>query len=204
MNIKSVAVIGDGGHAKSCRALLPPSIEEMWTIPDSRKISDDELMWLARQVDAFVLGIGQIYTPKPRQEAVRRVHLAGGRFMDLVAETAFISPFTVIGRAPFIGHFVSVNENAKIGDFAILNTRSVIEHDAAIGDFCHISTGAIINGGARIGNNVFIGSNAVILQQIDICSDVLVGAGSVVVNPITVSGIYVGNPARKIKELPTC
>jgi acetyltransferase-like isoleucine patch superfamily enzyme len=50
----------------------------------------------------------------------------------------------------------------------------------------------------KIGNNVSLGSNATILP-VEICDNVVVGAGSVVTKNITESGIYAGNPARKIR-----
>ena len=49
-----------------------------------------------------------------------------------------------------------------------------------------------------IGNNVLIGSNATILP-VSICDDVIIGAGSVVTKDISKPGVYVGNPAKKIK-----
>jgi acetyltransferase-like isoleucine patch superfamily enzyme len=51
----------------------------------------------------------------------------------------------------------------------------------------------------NIGNRVSIGSNATILP-VNICDHVVVGAGAVVTKSITKPGIYVGNPARLIKE----
>ena len=48
-----------------------------------------------------------------------------------------------------------------------------------------------------ISNNVSIGSNATILP-VNICSNVVIGAGSVVTKDIKESGIYAGNPAKKI------
>tara|TARA_A100001015_G_scaffold310542_1_gene412154 strand:+ start:7185 stop:7412 length:228 start_codon:yes stop_codon:yes gene_type:complete len=50
-----------------------------------------------------------------------------------------------------------------------------------------------------VGNNVSIGSNATILP-VTICDSVVIGAGSVVTRNIIESGVYVGNPARKIKN----
>jgi acetyltransferase-like isoleucine patch superfamily enzyme len=51
-----------------------------------------------------------------------------------------------------------------------------------------------------IGNNVSIGSNATILP-VSICDNVVIGAGSVVTKNIKESGIYVGNPAKKIRGI---
>jgi acetyltransferase-like isoleucine patch superfamily enzyme len=54
----------------------------------------------------------------------------------------------------------------------------------------------------KVGNNVSIGTNSTILP-IWITDNVVIGAGSVVTKNITEPGIYAGNPARKIRDLPT-
>jgi len=51
-----------------------------------------------------------------------------------------------------------------------------------------------------IGNNVSIGSNATILP-VNICDDVVIGAGSVITKDINESGIYLGNPAKKVRDI---
>lgn len=52
----------------------------------------------------------------------------------------------------------------------------------------------------NIGNNVSIGSNATIMP-VSICDNVVIGAGSVVTKNIDRPGIYVGNPAKFLKEI---
>jgi acetyltransferase-like isoleucine patch superfamily enzyme len=86
-----------------------------------------------------------------------------------------------------------------------------------IGEDCFISHGAkfvndLFSGGGpargnkalwmptRLGDRVSIGTNATVLP-VSICNDVVVGAGSVVTKDITESGIYAGNPARKIRDI---
>ena len=43
-----------------------------------------------------------------------------------------------------------------------------------------------------------IGSNTTILP-VNICDNVVIGAGAVVTKNITEPGVYVGNPAKKIR-----
>ena len=86
-----------------------------------------------------------------------------------------------------------------------------------IGENCFISHGAMFindlfaDGGpaggikekwktTNIGNHVSIGTNSTILP-VTICNNVVIGAGSVVTKDITVSGIYVGNPAKIIRKI---
>lgn len=54
-----------------------------------------------------------------------------------------------------------------------------------------------------IGDRVFIGYNSTVLPGVKICDDVVVAAGSVVTKSIFESGVYGGNPARKISDLDT-
>ena len=51
-----------------------------------------------------------------------------------------------------------------------------------------------------IENDVLIGSNATILP-VNICSHVVIGSGAVVTKDIKKKGIYVGNPAKFLKDI---
>lgn len=122
-----------------------------------------------------------------------------------------------IGDNTFIGPFVEIQKDVKIGKNSKVQSHSFICELVTIGDNTVIahgvmfindlfSTGGPANGdknlwkSTTIGNNVSIGSNATILP-VSICDNVVIGAGSVVTKNITESGIYVGNPAKKIRGI---
>ena len=52
-----------------------------------------------------------------------------------------------------------------------------------------------------IGNNCWIGGNVTILPGVTIHDNVVVGAGSVVTKDLESGAIYVGNPARKLRDI---
>ena len=52
-----------------------------------------------------------------------------------------------------------------------------------------------------IGNNCWIGSNVTILPGVTINDNVVVGAGSVVTKDLASGAIYVGNPAKKLRDI---
>ena len=52
-----------------------------------------------------------------------------------------------------------------------------------------------------IGNNCWIGGNVTILPGVTIHDNVVVGAGSVVTKDLQSGAIYVGNPARKLRDI---
>ena len=122
-----------------------------------------------------------------------------------------------IGDSVFIGPFVEIQKDVVIGQGTKIQSHAFICELVTIGNDCFIGHGVMFindlfsNGGpamgnkklwksTRIGNNVSIGSNATILP-IKICDRVVIGAGTVVTKNITQPGIYVGNPAKKIKSL---
>jgi len=122
-----------------------------------------------------------------------------------------------IGDNTFIGPFVEIQKNATIGANCKIQSHSFICELVTIGDYVVVAHGVMFindlftNGGpangnksfwksTNIGNNVSIGSNCTILP-VNICNNVVVGAGSVVTKDITESGVYIGNPAKKTREI---
>jgi acetyltransferase-like isoleucine patch superfamily enzyme len=122
-----------------------------------------------------------------------------------------------IGNNCFIGPFVEIQKDSKIGDNCKIQSHAFICELVTIGNNCFISHGVMfindvfsIGGPAQgnkelwkktyIGNNVSIGTNSTILP-VAICDNVVIGAGSVVTKDITIEGIYAGNPAIFLREL---
>ncbi len=120
-----------------------------------------------------------------------------------------------IGDDCFVGPFVEIQRDVKIGKRCRIQSHAFICELVEIGDDCFVSHGAMFvndlfrRGGpargdkslwmpTRIGHRVSIGTNATILP-VSICDDVVVGAGAVVTRDIVEPGTYAGNPARKLK-----
>jgi acetyltransferase-like isoleucine patch superfamily enzyme len=113
----------------------------------------------------------------------------------------------------FIGPFVEIQAEVTVGSNTRIQSHSFICSNVTIGKDCFIGHGVVFtndkfsNGkvnfdkpfeNTNIGNNVLIGSNSTILP-ITIVDNVIIGAGSVVTKNISEPGVYVGNPAKKIK-----
>jgi acetyltransferase-like isoleucine patch superfamily enzyme len=121
-----------------------------------------------------------------------------------------------IGDASFVGPFVEIQKGATIGKRSRIQSHSFICELVTIGNDCFISHGVMfINDlfatgspsaerhlwrSTKVGNHVSIGTNATVLP-VTICDHVVIGAGAVVTKDITVSGFYVGNPARFLRAL---
>ena len=116
-----------------------------------------------------------------------------------------------IGNDSFIGPFVEIQKKVNIGNNTKVQSHSFICENTFIDDETFIAHGVMFtndkfhNGElskdylpTHIGKRCRIGSNVTLLP-VKICDDVTIGAGSVVTKDILEPGIYVGNPARRIK-----
>jgi acetyltransferase-like isoleucine patch superfamily enzyme len=141
---------------------------------------------------------------------------AGVRDVVFGARVKIVEPCNLygceIGNDCFIGPFTEVQKSVRIGARTRVQSHAFVCELVTIGEDCFIGHGVMFindtfstGGPARghkelwrsttIGNRVSVGSNATILP-VKICDDVVIGAGAVVTKDITVSGSYVGNPAR--------
>jgi acetyltransferase-like isoleucine patch superfamily enzyme len=122
-----------------------------------------------------------------------------------------------IGDNSFIGPFVEIQKDVRIGSGCKVQSHTFICEGVTIGENCFIGHGVMfINdlfqtgrpaGGDKslwketvIGKHVSIGSNATILAVM-ICDRVVIGAGAVVTKNISKPGIYAGNPARLLRAI---
>ncbi|NPD46724.1 acyltransferase [Lentimicrobium sp. S6] len=145
----------------------------------------------------------------------------GVKDVDFGENITIVEPVNIynckIGDNSFVGPFVEIQRGVVIGRNCKIQSHSFICELVKIGDDCFVSHGVMfINdlfrsgkpaGGQQeywketiIGNSVSIGTNATILP-VSICDHVIIGAGSVVTKDIQRSGIYAGNPAKKIRDL---
>ncbi|MFT6866806.1 MAG: acetyltransferase-like isoleucine patch superfamily enzyme [Cyclobacteriaceae bacterium] len=122
-----------------------------------------------------------------------------------------------IGDDSFIGPFVEIQKGVSIGNCTKIQSHTFVCELVSIGNDCFIGHGVMFindlfsSGGpaggdpskwmkTTIRNHVSIGSNATILP-VTIVDHVVIGAGSVVTKDILESGIYAGNPAKKMRDL---
>ena len=211
MNQKNLILVGGGGHCKSVIDVaesadynilgildMPEDVGKI--ILDYKVIgTDDDIPQYVDKVE-FVITVGFIKNPAIRIKLYNRVKEAGGRLATIIASTAHVSKYAIIGEGTVIMHQAVVNAGAKIGANCIINTFANIEHDAQIGDQCHISTGTMVNGDCKVGDRCFIGSQSVLANGLEVGDDIVVGAGSFVRKNISIKGIYSGNPTLlKIK-----
>ncbi len=112
---------------------------------------------------------------------------------------------------------IEIEENVEIGPYSIIHIATMdmtiirngvkigahcnIGHNNDIGENSVIAAGVLTSGSIKIGKNCWLGTGCIIRNGITICDDVLIGTGSVVIKDITKPGVYVGNPAKFLRQL---
>lgn len=122
-----------------------------------------------------------------------------------IGDETFIGPFVEIQKDVIIGKNCKIQSHSFICELVTIGDNTVIAHGVMfINDL--FTNGHPANGdktlwrSTKIGNNVSIGSNSTILP-VDICDNVVIGAGSVVTKDIKESGIYLGTPVKKVRDI---
>jgi len=131
-----------------------------------------------------------------------------------------------IGKNTFVAETAAVIGDVTIGEDCSIWYGAVLRGDVAairIGDRSNVQEGAVFHGtygisvcevgndvtighnaiihGAKIGHRVLIGMGAIVLDNAVVPEGTIVGAGAVVpANTVLEPGLWVGAPAKKIKD----
>ena len=120
--------------------------------------------------------------------------------INAISTKSNISNNVKTGKGNIILPFAQLGVNTTIGDGNIIFSNSIIEHDCKIGNNVNIAVGVNIAGSVTIEDNVFIGVGVNIIDGITIKANSIIGAGSTVLNDTEENSVYVGTPAKRLKE----
>lgn len=145
----------------------------------------------------FFIGVGDNRIRKKvyeRLAAFEKFPVAAIHPSAIVDEKAVLSKYGVMICAGAV-----INPLARIGEGAVCNTGSIIEHECKVDRFAHIGPGAVLCGNVRVGEGSFVGAASVIRQGVHIGAFATIGAGAVVLNDVKDNEVVVGNPSRCLK-----
>lgn len=210
--MSELVLLGGGGHARVIAGVLArlegTTIVGFTDSSESAQLgsipylgSDDVVPALLADHPAVrgVLAVGSVRDSALRRSVAERAGGLGLEFETVVSPAAIVSQDAILGAGCVVLDGAVVNVGARIGSFAIVNSNATVEHDCRIGDFVHIAPGATLSGGVSVGDDVLVGAGAVVIQSVTIRSGTIVGAGAVVIRDIDEPGVYVGNPAGRIR-----
>ena len=123
-----------------------------------------------------------------------------------LSDQVFVGPFTEIQTGVVIGARTKVQSHSFVCELVVIGSDCFIGHGVMFVNDPFVGGGPARGDrslwrSTRIGDHVSIGSNATIMP-VAICDGTVIGAGAVVTRDITAPGVYAGNPARKLRDLP--
>lgn len=198
--MKPLVIIGAGGHgrvvadiARCCGYDNISFLDDRTDISVIGKVSD---YGIYKESSVFIIAIGG---NSFRAQLQTKMMSEGCEFATIIHPSAVLGGDVSVGQGTVVMAGVVVNNGATVGNGVILNTCCSVDHDCVINDFCHISVGAHLAGTVTVGFHTMVGAGATVINNIDICHNCVIGAGAVVVKNISVSGTYVGVPARCVE-----
>jgi len=203
--IRSVAVIGAGGHAKVVISALDAAGYRVEAIFD-----DDRSRWGAEVLGVKVRGpVAEIENAAPKRGVIaigdnaarERVakRFSQTEWLTIVHPAAYVHPSVRLGEGTVVFAGAVIQPDATVGAHAIINTAATVDHDCAIGDFAHIAPGTNLAGGVVVGRGAFLGIGSAVIPYRSVGDWTTVGAGAVVIENLPAAVTAVGVPARQMK-----
>lgn len=133
---------------------------EICSIPVVGGLAD--LPELRKEYGLLVVGIGN---NRFRAQVYEKVKALGFAFPNIVAPSAYISPYAKLGCGCVVLQNACVQNGASIGNGVLLNAGTEVHCDAAVGDYALIYTNSVVRTGVTVGNFARIGSNVTVCNH---------------------------------------
>lgn len=209
-----ILIIGASGHAKVIIETI--ELNANYQIhglidtfkPKGEKLLDYKVLGTEGDIQDFVdkginkgiIAIGDNWTRFLMQARIKELS-PDFEFITIIHPSAIISPSVIVGKGSIILASVTINANARIGDFCIMNTDANFDHDSNIQDFSSLAPGVTVGGNVNIGTCTAISLGANIIQGMTIGKHSIIGAGSLILNDIDDFKLVYGVPGKEIRTV---
>lgn len=209
--MSKLLIIGAGGHGRviaDC-AQATNVYSEVAFLDDCFPERDTNLEWpiidkssawkcYEKEYD-FALAIGNNKARLALFKALSNSNSA--RLPNIVHPKAVISQHATLGKGNVVFANAVINPGVSIANACIINTSATVDHDCRLADAVHISPGSHLSGTVTVGERSWLGAGSCTVQVIDIAENTQVGAGAAVTKSTEANGLYVGVPAKRIKDI---
>ncbi len=121
-------------------------------------------------------------------------------FATIVDRTCIVDPTARIGTGSILLPGVLIDKDVVIDNNVLVNIGVTISHNTHIKSHSFLAPRSAIAGFSTVGKRCLIGIHSTIIEEIKLADDIRLGAGAVVIEDLGRAGLYVGVPARRIKD----
>lgn len=209
--MKKLAILGSGDLGQLIAHHAPDSnfevvgffddfaVKEVNQIPILGKVKDVETQFNKGLFTHIIIGIG--YKHLTFRSDLFKSLKNKIPFANIVHSSCYIDSSVKLGEGIVILPGSVVDKGCIINDNVLLNTACVIAHDSEIGFNCFLAPRVSIAGFVVIGESCFIGINTTVIDGIQVANNVQTGGATLLTKDIIKCGLYVGVPARFVKEI---
>ena len=86
-------------------------------------------------------------------------------FPSAIHQTAFVSDTAIVGLGCFIGPFATIHTCARVGDFCIINSNGLVEHDCLLENYVNIAPAVCLCGKVFVEKHSNIGAGSVVREK---------------------------------------
>ena len=138
---------------------------------------------------------------RERRAMFERAKAKGYRLASCVGRGARVYPDLVTGENAVVFDFAYVGPGVRLGANTVVRPQSYVGHDGVIGDHVVISPAVTLGGRCRVGMLSFLGIGSTVLDRLTVAEECLIGAGALVVEDTQPFGCYIGQPAKRVRDL---
>lgn len=208
--MKDLVVIGAGGFAKevlwlaedcgrSVKGVLDDSLEAQGKELQGSKVIGQISDWPQYQDCQFLVAIGD---PRTRKKIVEKMSEFGEPdFATLIHPNVRMSNTVRVGKGTVICAGSILTADIVIGEHNILNLSVTVGHDSVFSSFVTIAPIVAVSGNVTLSELVEVGTGAALRQGITIGRGAMLGMGGVLTKSIPENTMFIGNPAKKFREI---
>lgn len=209
---QELLIVGAGGFARETAAAVRemPSFRLLGFLDDNVALHGLDrggipvlggLDLVGRYPDAaVVVCVGNPRNYTSRERVVASLNLPESRYATVVHPTAFVGQGCVIGPGTVILAQSVLTADVTVGRHVAVMPHVTLTHDTVIEDYVTIASGVRLGGGVVVERGAYLGAGALLRESVRVGARSQLGMGSVALRDIPPGQVWVGNPARYLRE----
>jgi sugar O-acyltransferase (sialic acid O-acetyltransferase NeuD family) len=148
-----------------------------------------------------VLCTGSARDQSSRQRLAGRLDLPPRRYATVVHAAASLARGVEVGPGSVLLAGVVVTAPQRIGAHVVAMPHVVLTHDDEVGDYVTLAARVTVAGAVTVAEGAYLGAGALVREGLTLGRWSLVGMGAVVLADVPPYEVWVGSPARRLRQV---
>ena len=198
---RQIAAVAGACHASEAVVFFDDFAPVGTTVAGGRvlgRIDDVERQYSEGAFDGLLVGIGYKHAAFRRACFERFASVIA--FPRLVHPSAYVDPGVRVAAGTIVGAGCVFDQGVIVEANCYFNPGCVIAHDTVVEAHCLFGPAVTLAGFVTVESSCFLGVGTTVSDNVRIAAGTQTGAGAVVISSITGPGVYVGVPARRLRD----